>query len=55
MYIYAPKTHIAFSCYTDEDDDEVLDVYGIREWVENLPEKKTSIASLASHYYIIGL
>ena len=55
MYIYAPKTHIAFSCYMDEDDDDVLDVYGIREWVENLPEKKTSIASLASHYYIIGL
>lgn len=55
MYIYNPKTHIAFSCYVDEDDDEVLDVYGIREWVEELPEKKTSIASLANHYYIIGL
>ena len=54
-YIYNPKKHIAFSFYIDEEDDDVLDVYGIRDWVENLPEKKVTIASLANHYYIIGL
>ena len=55
QYIYNPKTHIAFSFYVDEDDDEVLDVYGIRDWVENLPEKRVTISSLANHYNIIGL
>jgi hypothetical protein len=49
------STHIAFSFYVDDDDDEVLDVYGIRDWVENLPEKRVTISSLANHYNIIGL
>ncbi|MCH3994099.1 hypothetical protein NG821_11335 [Prevotella cerevisiae] len=30
-------------------------MYGIRKWFENLPEKKITIASLANHYNIIGL
>jgi hypothetical protein len=54
-YIYNPKTHVAFSFFIDEDDDEVLDIYGIRKWFENLPENKITIASLANHYNIIGL
>lgn len=41
--------------YVDDNDDEVLDVYGIRDWVENLPEKRVTISSLANHYNIIGL
>lgn len=41
--------------FVDEGDDEVLDIYGIRNWVESLPEKNISIASLANSYNIIGL
>lgn len=54
-YIYDPSTRLCFSYYIDEGDDEVLDMYGIRNWVESLPEKKISIASLANSYKIIGL
>lgn len=54
-YIYDPVTRMCFSYYTDEGDDEVLDIYGIRDWVELLPEKRISIASLANSYTIIGL
>lgn len=55
QYIYDPHTRICFSYFVDEGDDEVLDIYGIRGWVESLPEKKISIASLANSYKIIGL
>lgn len=41
--------------YVDDNDDEVLDIYGIRDWVENLPEKRVTISSIANHYNIIGL
>ncbi len=54
-YIYDPSTRICFSYFIDEGDDEALDIYGIRNWVESLPEKKISIASLANSYKIIGL
>lgn len=54
-YIYDPSTRICFSYYIDEGDDEVLDIYGIRNWVESLPQKNISIASLANSYNIIGL
>ncbi len=54
-YIYDPSTRICFSYFIDEGDDETLDIYGIRNWVESLPEKKISIASLANSYKIIGL
>lgn len=54
-YIYDPSTRLCFSYYIDEGDDEILDIYGIRSWVESLPEKKISIASLANSYKIIGL
>ncbi|WP_281514781.1 hypothetical protein [Phocaeicola sartorii] len=54
-YIYDPSSRICFSYFIDEGDDEVLDIYGIRNWVESLPEKKISIASLANSYKIIGL
>jgi len=54
-YIYDPSTRLCFSYFIDEGDDEVLDIYGIRNWVESLPEKKISIASLANSYKIIGL
>ena len=36
-------------------DDSILDIYGIRNWVESLPEKKISITTLANSYKIIGL
>lgn len=54
-YIYDPTTRICFSYFIDEGDDEALDIYGIRNWVESLPERKISIASLANSYMIIGL
>lgn len=55
QYIYDPSTRICFSYFVDEGDDEVLDIYGIRSWVESLPDKNISIASLANSYNIIGL
>lgn len=55
QYIYDPSTRICFSYYVDEGDDEALDLYGIRSWVESLPVKNISIASLANSYNIIGL
>ena len=36
-----PEAKVALSYYISEwDEDAVLDDYGIRDWVENLPEKK---------------
>ncbi len=56
VYIYMPEAKIAFSYYISEwDEDAVLDDYGIRDWVENLPEKKIAVATLANYYTIIGL
>ena len=55
QYIYDPSTRICFSYFVDEGDDEVLDLYGIRGWVESLPDKNISKASLANSYNIIGL
>lgn len=55
-YIYMPEAKVALSYYISEwDEDAVLDDYGIRDWVENLPEKKIAISSLANYYTIIGL
>lgn len=34
---------------------KVKDDYGIRDWVESLPEKSISMASIANSYRIIGL
>lgn len=54
--IYMPEAKVALSYYISEwDEDAVLDDYGIRDWVENLPEKKIAISSLANYYTIIGL
>lgn len=48
-------TRTALSYYTDDiDEDWILDDYGIRGWVESLPVRSISMASLAS-YKIIGL
>jgi len=56
QYIYDRQNRIAFSHYIDElDGDWILDEYGIRTWVESLPTKNISMASLASSYHIIGL
>lgn len=56
QYIYDRKNHIAFAHYIDElDSDWILDEYGIRTWVESLPIKSISMASLANSYHIIGL
>lgn len=54
-YIYDPSTRICLSYFIDEGDDSVLDVYGIRDWVESLPIRKISVAALANAYKIIGL
>ena len=44
------------SHYTDDlDGDWILDDYGIRSWVESLPTKSISMATLANSYRIIGL
>lgn len=41
-YIYNSKSKIALSyMYDEEYEDVVLDYYGIREWVESLPQKKS--------------
>lgn len=58
LYKQSDSMQCGIACikdYVDDDDDEVLDVYGIRDWVENLPEKRVTISSLANHYNIIGL
>lgn len=56
VYIYMPEAKVAFSYYISEwDEDAVLDVYGIRNWVESLPEKKIAISTLADYYTLIGL
>lgn len=55
-YIYDTKNKTAFSYFTDElDGDWILDDYGIRDWVESLPTKTISMATLANSYTIIGL
>lgn len=54
-YIYDPSTRLCFSYFSDEGDNQILEIYGIKEWVESLPEKNISIASLANSYKIIGL
>lgn len=37
------------------DEDWILDDYGIRDWVESLPTKSISLATIANSYKIIGL
>lgn len=55
QYIYDKSRKIAFSHIIDSlDEDWILDEYGIRDWVESLPKKSISMATLAS-YTIIGL
>ena len=55
-YIYDTTKRIAFSHLTDRiDGDWILDHYGIRDWVESLPTKSISMATLANSYTIIGL
>lgn len=55
QYIYDKAKRIAFSHIIDDiDEDWILDEYGIRDWVESLPQKSISMATLAS-YTIIGL
>ena len=54
-YIYDASKKIAFSYLYDPDyGDEVLDYYGIRDWVESLPKRKISLMIL-QNYTIIGL
>lgn len=54
-YIYDSSKKIAFSyLYDPEYGDEVLDYYGIRDWVDSLPKRKISLMIL-QNYTIIGL
>lgn len=56
QYIYDKTRKIAFSYLIDDrDGDWILDEYGIRDWVESLPEKSILMATLANSYKIIGL
>lgn len=55
-YIYDKTNKIAFSYLVDTiDEDWILDDYGIRDWVESLPTKSISLATIANSYKIIGL
>ncbi|MDR1501575.1 MAG: hypothetical protein LBT43_03870 [Prevotella sp.] len=55
-YIYDTTRRIAYSHLTDKiDEDWILDDYGIRDWVESLPVRSISMATLANSYRIIGL
>lgn len=55
-YIYDTTNKVAYSHLTDPlDEDWILDEYGIRDWVETLPSKSISMATLANSYKIIGL
>lgn len=55
-YIYDTTQRIALSHLTDKiDGDWILDDYGIRDWVESLPIKSISMATIANSYTIIGL
>lgn len=47
------ETKIAFN-EDEEYGDYVLDYYGIRDWVESLPKRSTSMMIL-QNYTIIGL
>lgn len=54
--IYDKTNKIAFSYLVDTiDEDWILDDYGIRDWVESLPTKSISLATIANSYKIIGL
>lgn len=54
-YIYDSQHKIALSYIDDEEEgDYVLDNYGIRSWVESLPQKNISMMIL-QNYTIIGL
>lgn len=56
QYIFDTKKKVAFCHFTDDiDGDWILDEYGIRDWVESLPYKSISMATLANSYKIIGL
>lgn len=55
-YIYNISGRHAFAYYIDpEYEDSVLDEYGIRDWVENLPVRKISATTLSNSYTIIGI
>lgn len=55
-YRYDKTNKIAFSYLVDTiDEDWILDDYGIRDWVESLPTKSISLATIANSYKIIGL
>lgn len=55
-YIYDTEKRMAFSHLTDKiDGDWILDAYGIRDWIESLPVKSISMATIANSYTIIGL
>lgn len=51
-YIYDPVGKIAYSYYFDE---YILEVYGILDWINSIPEKSISMTSLYQLYRIMGL
>lgn len=56
VYIYDPKSKVAFSFYQgDEGDENQGEVYGILDFVNGLPEKKISILNLLQNYRVLGL
>lgn len=51
-YIYDSVAKIAFAYYMDE---YIPEVYGMLDWINTIPEKKISMASLYQFYRIFGL
>lgn len=51
-HLYDPEQRYAFSF---PDDGHTVDVYGIRDWVERMPERDITMLALESDYTIIGL
>lgn len=55
-YIYDKTSRIAIAHYIDKTDGNwILDDYGIRDWIESLPVKSISMATIANSYRVIGL
>lgn len=51
-YIYDPVGLCAYAYYLD---DYVLDMYGMRDWIDTVPSKSISMRNLFQRYTIIGL
>ena len=51
-YIYDSVSKVAYSYYFDE---YILEMYGMLDWINSIPEKNISMTSLQQLYRIEGL